>query len=459
MLGRLRNLTTFPKRPDVIVFLIFSSVFLVLALLESKHLLSKEDYFVAGRKASSLQVGFSVIASCVGASATIGMCGLAFSVGFPAIWWLLSGAIGLSILNIFLLKKLRRRPCLTMLETVKERLGGRATKLCTFIIVLAWVAILVAQFSAMSSIVEQMTGSDAQTSLFLGAFVILLYTLIGGQATVIKSDVIQLSVMMIGLAVLLFALIHASPQPLSAFRFELLNDQFQTQDLSRFALLIGGSYVVCPMLFSRFMSARSDEVAHKGAMIAIVGLIFLAILFVLIGIQARDFLPSSTPSDQVLAAVAAQLPLIFQQILFLILISAILSSADSCLLTAATVVSNDLIRNPSIKTSRLVMCVLTLVALLLSSSERGILDLLLMANNMYVCAVIAPVFAAVFSSRLLNRPIIITTIILCGLIAFWAEWTGHFELTLMAFVLSVIGTSAAAYFEPMRSSRGVCQKS
>ena len=443
----------------MVAFLIFSSIFLFLALFDSKKLLSKEDYFVAGRKASGLQVGFSVIASCVGASATIGMCGLAFSVGFPAIWWLLSGAVGLSVLSIFLLKKLRRQPGLTMLEITKERLGGTATRLCAIVIVLAWIAILAAQFIAMGSIVEQMTGSSAKISLFLGAVVILLYTLIGGQTTVIKSDVIQLTVMTVGLLALFLTLIHIDPKPLSELRFELLNDRFQTQDLSRFALLIGGSYIVCPMLFSRFMSARDNKSARNGAVIAVVGLIFLAVLFVLIGIQARDFLPSSTPSDQVLAAVAAQLPLIFQQILFLILISAILSSADSCLLTAATVVSNDLIRNPSIKTSRLVMCVLTLVALLLSSSERGILDLLLMANNMYVCAVIAPVFAAVFSSRLLNRPIIITTIILCGLIAFWAEWTGHFELTLMAFVLSVIGTSAAAYFEPIRSSRGVCQKS
>ena len=287
----------------------------------------------------------------------------------------------------------------------------------------------------------------------------LLYTLIGGQATVIKSDVIQLSVMIVGLLALFLTLIQSDPKPFSELRFELLNDQFQTSDLARFALLIGGSYIVCPMLFSRFMSARSDKSARNGAMIAVAGLIFLAILFVLIGIQARHLLPSSTPSDQVLAAVAAQQPVILQQMLFLVLISAILSSADSCLLTAATVVCNDLIRQPGIKTSRFVMCVLTVVALFLSSSGRGILDLMLMANNVYVCAVIAPVFTAVFSSRILNRPLIIGTIVLCSLMAFWAEWSEHFGLTLIAFAFSVMGTTAAAYFEPRQSPRAVCQKS
>lgn len=443
----------------MVAFLIFSSIFLFLALFDSKKLLSKEDYFIAGRKASGLQVGFSVIASCVGASATIGMCGLAFSVGFPAIWWLLSGAVGLSVLSNFLLKKLRRQPGLTMLEITKARLGGTATRLCAIVIVLAWIAILAAQFIAMGSIVEQMTGSSAKISLFLGAVVILLYTLIGGQTTVIKSDVIQLTVMIVGLLALFLTLIHIDPKSLSELRFELLNDRFQTQDLSRFALLIGGSYIVCPMLFSRFMSARDNKSAHNGAVIAVVGLIFLAVLFVLIGIQARHFLSSSTPPDQVLAAVATQLPLIFNQILFLVLISAILSSADSCLLTAATVISNDLMHNPCIKTSRLIMCALTLVALYLSSSDRGILDLMLMANNVYVCAVVAPVFAAVFSSRPLNRTIIVATIVLCSLIALWAECNECFEWTLAAFVLSVTGTAIAVYFRAPQRTEAISLKS
>ena len=116
-------------------------------------------------------------------------------------------------------------------------------------------------------------------------------------------------------------------------------------------------------------------------------------------------------------------------------------------------------RNPCIKTSRLIMCALTLVALYLSSSDRGILDLMLMANNVYVCAVVAPVFAAVFSSRPLNRTIIVATIVLCSLIALWAECNECFEWTLAAFVLSVTGTAIAVYFRAPQRTEAISLKS
>ena len=105
-LGESRKWRT--ERTIVTTFLLYSSIFIILAFFESRHLHNHEDYFVASRKAGSIQTGFSVIASCVGASATIGMCGLAFSIDLPAIWWLLSGVLGLIILRVFLLIRPRK---------------------------------------------------------------------------------------------------------------------------------------------------------------------------------------------------------------------------------------------------------------------------------------------------------------------------------------------------------------
>lgn len=425
------------------IFLLYSALFILLAYFETRQLRNKEDYFVAGRKASSIQTGFSIIASCVGASATIGMTGLAFSVGLPAIWWLLSGAIGLCVLRVFLLKRIRHQPHLTMLEIVNSRLGAQATKLCAAVIVIAWISILAAQFSAMGAIVAQMSDLSTGTALFIGSAVILLYTLLGGLAAVMKSDVIQLSVMMVGLSILLFSLIFLDAHPLNALNFELLNSQFTLSDWSRFTLLIGGSYVVCPMLFTRFMSTRSDQCAQKGALIAIVGLVLIALIIVLIGIEARHFLDPSTPSDQVLAAVADKLPFGAGTLLSLVLISAILSSADSCLITAATVVSNDLLNRPSITLSRTVMIVLSAFGLYLASSGKAVLDLLLMANNIYVCAVVAPVFCALCSNTPLRRPIILITLATSSILALIGEWQQTVEFSYIAFSISVCGSFLA----------------
>lgn len=426
-------------------FLLYSSIFIILAFFESRHLHNHEDYFVASRKAGTIQTGFSIIASCVGASATIGMCGLAFSVGLPAIWWLLSGVLGLITLRVFLLKRLREQCCLTMLEIVKNRLGQRATKLCALIIVAAWTSILAAQFSAMGSIVIQLSGINTVEALLIGSCVIVFYTILGGQSAVMKSDVIQLTVMALGLVSLLSVLIWKDPSGIQTLNIELLNDRFQFEDWTRFALLIGGSYIVCPMLFSRFLSSRSDACARKGAAIAIVGLTMLALIIVLIGIEARHFVDASVSSDQVLSAVTEQMPGSMGLILTLVLISAILSSADSCLITAATVVSNDIFERPTIRFSRCIMIVLSVAAFYMASSGRAILDLMLMANNMYVCSVVAPVFTAIFSQKTLHRPTVIISVTFCALLAFAGEWQNNFNLSLGAFALSILG-SVTAWF-------------
>ena len=73
----------------------------------------------------------------------------------------------------------------------------------------------------------------------------------------IKSDVIQLVCLATGVVFLLSFLVLFNSEPLKEIRFEWLNDKFEITDWSRFMLLIGGSYIVCPMLFARIMSAES----------------------------------------------------------------------------------------------------------------------------------------------------------------------------------------------------------
>ena len=79
----------------------------------------------------------------------------------------------------------------------------------------------------------------------------------------------------------------------------------------------------------------------------------------------------------------------------LALLSAVLSSADSCLITASTVLCNDLLpprARGSVSLCRAATLLLGLAAYALATRGHGILDLLLMANDMYVSGVVAPVF-------------------------------------------------------------------
>ncbi len=422
------------------IFLIYVAIFFTMAFWDARGVKNASGFFINNRASSRTQVTFSLIASCVGGSATIGMCGLAYQVGWPAFWWLGSGAIGLSILTFFLAKKVRASAGLTMPEIVKRDLGPQTHRAITIVIFFAWIAILAAQFVAMGQVVSLLTDWNPSVALVAGVIFIVAYTLLGGQTSVMKSDVLQLLVMLVGLLLLLlfcFSL-GTAQNTLSNTSFELINNHFGLSKVSYFLLLLGGSYVICPMLFSRFMSAKNEVIAYQSGWLAAIGLLVMTTLIVSIGIMAQGLLPSGVAADKVLMEMVSLLPIWGQTVLLLALMSAILSSADSCLITAATVLSNDLFHRPTVQFSRACILVIGFLGYILSCADKGILGLLLMANNIYVCGVVAPVFIAMMVAKPLNYRWALSAVIVGGSLGLISEMTQITEISYMAIGLSII---------------------
>ncbi|MEG1610102.1 MAG: hypothetical protein RR317_02850, partial [Bilophila sp.] len=187
----------------MILFGLYVLVLLGIGIMDARHGGTPEAFFVNGRQSGAGHVGISIVASCVGGSATIGMCGLAWEVGTPAFWWLGSGVCGLLILTFFLARKVRDTGALTMPEMVSTFLGSASRPVVSAIIVLAWLAILAAQFVAMGKLTVALTGMSAETALLVGALFIVAYTLLGGQASVIRSDMLQYALLAGGLCLAL----------------------------------------------------------------------------------------------------------------------------------------------------------------------------------------------------------------------------------------------------------------
>ncbi len=131
-----------------ILFFTYLFIIYFIGYLEFKKTKNVTHYTISSKNASWYLVGGSIIASCIGGSATIGVISLSYEVGFPAIWWLLSGASGLLVLCIFLAKKIAISKALTMPEMIEYYIGKKARFVASIIIVIAWSSILAAQLSA-----------------------------------------------------------------------------------------------------------------------------------------------------------------------------------------------------------------------------------------------------------------------------------------------------------------------
>ena len=383
----------------MLIFCLYSALLLALGVLDARHSRGEPAFFVNNRSSGAVHTGFSLAASCIGGSATIGMAGLAWQVGAPAFWWLGSGACGLALLTMFIARRVRATEAYTMPEIVAAWIGPRARTLVSLIIMPAWLAILAAQFTAMGKLTAALTGMAPEWALVVGAAVIVAYSCLGGQASVIRSDLPQCLLLLAGILVALFWLFGYDPAPLEALHLELVNESFGPDRFSYFMIIMGGSYLVCPMLFGRILSARSSTDAIRGCWLAVAMLLASAAAVVALGVLCRGFVPAGTPADDVLASAIRLLPSWVGMLLLVALLSAVLSSADSCLVTASTVLCNDLLGRRNVALCRLVTLLFGAGGLLLSTRGHGILDLLLMANDIYVCGVAVPVFAAMLMKR------------------------------------------------------------
>lgn len=383
--------------PGVLGLLAYASVILWLAGKTAKTT-SSDSFFVNRRSSSSLGVALSIVVSCVGASATVGVVGLAFKVGTPAFWWLGMGAAGLIVLAFTLAEKVRSSGAFTMPQLVESLIGPYARKLVAGLVLVAWVAILAAQFTALSRVLQSLLGIEAGYCLLIGYLLVVVHSL-GGQAAVMRVDRIQFLIIFVILLLALGWISCANWGWWEGVKVEASNASFPPSMFVYFLFVVGGNYVVCPMLFGRVLSARSTFEARRGAVAGAVGLALFSVIIVGIGLGAVGLVPASTPEDSVLSMLMVEfMPGWLGLLMSVGLVSAIVSSADSCLITVSTVFSLDLLGHKNIRHNRVSLLSIGLLGLLFGMLGQNILHYLLVAYDIYFCGVVVPVFIALLLS-------------------------------------------------------------
>ena len=276
----------------------------------------------------------------------------------------------------------------------------------------------------MGKIIAALTDLPATVALGIGMVFITVYTAIGGHASVMKSDVLQCLMMIAGIVLVAGLTVTNNATPLQTLAFEFVNDAFPLSQWAYFMCFIGGSYV-CPMLFSRMMSAKNVTVARRAGFLGALGIVLTALVIVMIGVEARAFLPPETSPDNILTGLVQTLSPTTQVVFLLVMLSTILSSADSCLVTATTVASRDFLGSKIVRLTRFAVFVFGFAALLLGTTGHSIWGLLLMGNVVYVCAVVPPAFVALISPMPIHRTRLLMTIISATVLAIAGEVTGH----------------------------------
>jgi len=405
---------------ELIIIAAYFLAIITIGVVSRRKARGVDDFFVAGRKGSSLFITGSLLATIVGGSATVGMAGLGFAQGLTGAWWLLVGSIGLVVLGLFFAEKVRRFGLYTLPELVEKQYDGRMALAASVLIVVAWIGIIAGQIVASGMILGVLGIGSPLFWMVLCTIVFVVYTVLGGQYAVIRTDTLQIGIIFAGIfGGLLLVLsqvggLSGLKSCLSPEKFAFpLSSQFSGKELITFLLLVGLTYVVGPDMYSRLFCAKDSKTARRSVFWAALLIIPFAFGITLMGMGAFALFPQISPEQAFPTVIKEVFPPFLGAVVLAALLCAVMSSADTCLLSASTILTVDIVGRfkPSLSQRKILylsrwgIVVLGLSSLVLALILKGVISALLFAYTVYTCGLILPVIAGFYKNMLRVTPL------------------------------------------------------
>ena len=252
--------------------------------------------------------------------------------------------------------------------------------LSSVIIVVSFTFYVAAQFQAAGNTFASTFDISMQSSILLGAMIIMVYTLLGGFWAVSATDALQGSLMAIAAIVMPIAayiavggmsgLIAGLSSVSSAEQLSVVGGE---AGLFAVGIVVGGLAIGLgtygqPHLMARIMALRDDKAMRQARLITIVWylIVFLGMWFV--GLTGHVLHYGIDNPEQIFFVMLGDLftPIIAAIFLAAVL-SAIMSTADSQLLSAAAAIASDLGFGEGSAERMLLVSRLTIVSLVLLS--------------------------------------------------------------------------------------------
>ena len=431
------------------------------------------DFMVAGRGLSLPLCSMTVMATWFGGAMMLGGAGAAFDDGMLGViadpW---GGALALLLIAMFFARVFRRLKVITVADFMEQRFGRAASVAITVATIISNVMWVAGMLVAFGTIFEVLTAIPVETGIVVGAVIVFAYTMLGGMWAVALTDFVQMTIIMIGLVVLLVVVLidvggwGAISFRLPAGTFNMLpteNSYEHWLNYLRAWTIIGLVDISAQTLFQRASAAKTDRIAQQAFYIGGAGYLLFGMIPVFLGIIGSVTIPGIANSEFIIPELAkAHLHPVAIAIFVGAMLAAIMSSADSALLGASSVLAKNVLpwmkpdASPRLTliAARLGILLFGAVAIVVALRIQVIFDLMVDANILGLAAIIVPFIFGVYWSKA-NR-----TGALAGMGAGLATWLVTMQLwpalpsdfmgLAASLVVMVVVTLLTQTFDPPR---------
>ena len=442
-----------------------------------------EEYFVGGRQTGSWILGLTWIATMASGGTFIGVPGLIHSYGWILFLWIagfmLVVTTGFGILGKRVGQVGARSGALTLSDLLRDRFESPLIGiLSALMIVLLYLAYMVAQYAAGARVLEAVTGLPYHYGVIGFAVTVGLYTAYGGFRAVAWTDSFQAVVMLVGVAITAFFAVRlaggmdAINLELAEQSAELLSgpgpDNFlPLMAAISFFILMPLSQLGQPALISRFLTFTGTAVLKRAAFLTGVYVCILYPLVIIVGVAARVLTPDiETPDHALTAVVMLSVPALLAGFIIAAPVSAIMSSLSSFLLVASGAVVRDIYQRnfdaemsggKAKRLTRVMTGLITLAGMLLALNPPEYLQLIVIFAGTGLGATFAwPIILAIFWPRM-NRAGCLAGIV-AGFGSFVAQYLATGATSFLglhpfvhSFLISLLGCVLGSLLTPPQS--------
>jgi sodium/proline symporter len=321
------------------------------------------DFFLGGRGLGPLVAAISYSSSASSAWTLLGVSGIAYVIGISALWIAAGSFTGMLVAWFWIGPRLmtysRRHDHITLTDFLAHDAAGSMRRaivtVSSAIIIFSFTFYVAAQFQGAGNTFASTFDLSMNRSILVGASIIMIYTMLGGFWAVSVTDTLQ-GLLMAFTALLLPFVALAEVGGFTGFH-EGLRAVSTPEQLSWDggsagllaagfiigALSIGFGTYGQPHLLVRFMALRDEKAMRQARIITIIwySIVFLSMLFLgLVGHVLHQAVDN--PETIFFVLTDSLFSPFLGAVLLAAVLSAIMSTADSQLLVAASAIDHDL---------------------------------------------------------------------------------------------------------------------
>ncbi len=399
---------------DSLILVVYFAALMAIGFYYSKKTNDADDFLVAGRRVGFIRLLGTVTATDIGAGYIIGTVGTAYVAGYGANWLVFSSLLGALTVAYFLSKRLK--PLADKLKFVSTahflgyRYDRRARLLGSIMVIMANVTFVGTQILGGAVIISAVTGLPKETTAWIAGLVVILYTALGGLNSVIDTDVVQVGIIVLGIFFIAvpvglvkvggFDTLKAT-LPASFFTIGGVN----SATVIKWIVSMVPSYLISMVTWQRIFAAKDLSTVKKTYTYA--GLLIwpvFAFFVCTLGVITAGLFSGIEKDLAFTTFIVKALPTGITGIIIAALAAAIMSTADSGLMCATTIITNDIIKGyikpdmddkKLIKTGQIVIIVCGLFSMAVAMYLPQILQLMMYAYQ-FNAAIFWPIMLGLF---------------------------------------------------------------